>query len=178
LKLATQVDKLLVGYRIPSESHEDSPALSLIQSVLTNGKSARLQRALVETGVANGVFSADIDGSDPTLFIFGANLQKGRKAPEAETILRQELKRLATENVGEAELERARNQLSFQFYAALDNNHSRAAFIGRYEVVVGGAEKALDIFQKTMATGPEALRKTANRYFQDQNRTVVIGAPK
>jgi zinc protease len=178
LKLSTQVDKLLVGYRIPSESHEDSPALSLIQSVLTNGKSARLQRALVETGVANGVFSADIDGSDPTLFIVGANLQKGRKAPEAEAIIRQELKRLATENVGEAELERARNQLSFQFYAALDNNHSRAAFIGRYEVVVGGAEKALDIFQKTLATGPEALRKTASRYFQDQNRTVVIGAPK
>lgn len=178
LKLATQVDKLLVGYRIPAESHEDSPALSLIQSVLTNGKSARLQRALIETGVANGVFSADIDGADPTLFIVGANLQKGRKAPEAETLLRKELKRLATENVGEAELERARNQLSFQFYAALDNNHSRAAFIGRYEVVVGGAEKALAIFQKTLATGPDDLRKVASRYFQDQNRTVVIGAPK
>ncbi|RYZ67376.1 MAG: insulinase family protein [Proteobacteria bacterium] len=65
MKLNTQVEKLMIGFKAPGFSHPDVPALMLVRSALANGKSSRLYKALVETGVASSVAAYDIDEEDP-----------------------------------------------------------------------------------------------------------------
>ncbi|MCM2322730.1 MAG: insulinase family protein [Oligoflexia bacterium] len=178
LKLNMKNEKLLMGYRVPAITHEDVPALNLLQSVLSGGKSSRLHRALVETGIAGSVEAYSADSKDPSLFLVSCNLQKGRKAAQAEAVILRELARLAQQPVGEKELEKARNNISFGFFSGLEGNFNKARFLGTYEAVAEGFEAGLNVYQRTLAVNALELQAVARRYFQNKNRTVIMGVPK
>jgi len=178
LKLSIQVEKILMGFHIPEATHEDAIALEVLRAVLSSGKSSRLQRALVETGIASSVGSFTLDDKDPSLLLVSANLQKGKKAAQAEAVILREIQKMAKEPVSLQELERARNGMSFDFYQNLSNNFEKAEFIGRYEVLMGGFEKALDIFQKQLQVTPQQIQKVAREYLAANNRNVIVGVPK
>ena len=105
-----------MGFHIPSIQHEDIPALNLIQSLLSGGKSGRLHRALVETGIATACEAYGIDDKDPTLFVIGCNLQKGKKAAQAESIVMRELGHLSRQPMNEKEIDRGKNLANFNPY--------------------------------------------------------------
>lgn len=178
LRLNMKTEKLMMGYRIPAITHEDIPAIGLIQSLLSGGKSSRLYRALVVTGIATSCEAYGLDDKDPTLFLIGCDMQKGKKAAQAEKAILRELARLTQERAGEKEIERAKNIINFDFYGALDNNSSRARILGTYEAIAGGFEKGLEIQKKTLATTAPEIMAVAKRYFQPTNRTVITGVPK
>lgn len=178
LKLNIKTEKLMMGYRIPEVTHEDIPALAFIQTTLAGGKSSRLHRALVETGIATTVEAYAMDDKDPSLFIVSANLQKGRKAAHAEQIVLKELARLGLQPVSKQELEKTRNIISFDFYQGLDSNSSKARFLGHYESVAGSFQAGLDIYRRTLQITPLEVQAAVKRYFEPKNRTVITGVPK
>jgi zinc protease len=178
LRLNMQLEKLLVGYRIPAVTHEDIPALETLQAVLTGGKSSRLYRALVSTGIASAVDSYDLEDKDPSLFILYVNLQEKRKAAQAEQVLLRELARLAREPVAAAELERAKNRVSFNFLQGLDSNDEKARFLGHFEAIAGGFEAGLAQHERVKAVTALDVQAVVRRYLAPENRTVVTGVPK
>ncbi|MCM2277656.1 MAG: insulinase family protein [Oligoflexia bacterium] len=178
LKLNMKNEKLLMGYRAPSVHHEDIPALNLLQAVLSGGKSSRLHRALVETGIAGSIEAYSSDEKDPSLFIIGANLQQGRKAAQAEAAILRELARLARQPIGDKELEKARNVLEFAFYSGLESNSEKARFLGHFEAVGQGFELGLNIQRRALAVNALELQAVAKRYFENKNRTVITGVTK
>lgn len=178
LKLNMKTEKVLIGYPIPSIQNQDIPALNLLQSVLSGGKSSRLHRALVETGIATSAETFGMDDKDPTLFVFMCHLQENKKAAQAETIILNELSQLATHPLGDKELEKAKNNVSFEFYQGLDSAYEKARFLGTYETIANGFETGLEIERKTLnVTAPE-LQAVVKRYFQPLHRSVITGVPK
>lgn len=178
LKLNIQVEKAVVAYRIPGISHEDIPALQVMQSILTGGKSSRLYRALVDSGVATAADSFDPDSKDPGLLIFWISLQKGKKAAAAESILLRECARLASERVSSQELERAKNKLSFDFYDGLTSSFQKALFMGTYEVLASDFQVGLRIREKIQTVTPADIQRVAKTYLKNNARTVLTGVPK
>ncbi len=178
LRLNIQVEKLLMGYPIPEVIHPDMAALDLIQSVLSGGKSSRLNRVLVETGIASAAYAYSRDAKDPSLYIFGAQMQKNKKASMAESLIVKELERLTRELVPEAELTRAKNILNFEFYTSFESNSERAQFVGRSEVLADSVEHGLDRQKKIQMVTPEEVLKVAQKYFSPKNRTVISGLKK
>jgi zinc protease len=178
LKLDIQVEKLMMSYPIPAMSADDMPALDLLQTVLSGGRSSRLQKALVETGVATGAYGYAASSKDPSLFLFGVTLQKGQRALGAERIILAELSRLAREPVSEKELERAKNILSFEYFNGLETNSERARFAGHYESQMGGLENGPRYFQKLMSVRPGQVMEAAGKYLQESRRSVVVGLKK
>ena len=178
LPLNIQVEKILVGYPIPKFLNKDTAALQMIQAVLTSGNSSRLYRALVETGIASSVDTFDLDSKDPGLLVFAVNLQKGRKADEAEAVILREAAQLATQALSKTELERARNKLSYDYFDALSSNFMKAMFLGHYETVAGSFEEGILHHRKVQGLSAEEIKKVAKRYLLPDTRNVIIGVPK
>lgn len=178
LKLNTQVQKLMLAYPVPEVTHEDIPALSLLRSILTDGKSSRLSKALVDTGIMTNVNAYDLDDRDPSIMILFGSMQKGKKAAQAEPVILAEIEKLKTERLSQAELEKAKNILSYQFYSGLSAADERARFLGHYETVSNGFEVGLDIFQKTQNLAPEDIQNVARKYFGKEKRSTLYGVQK
>ncbi len=178
LKLNIQVEKLLMGYHIPSIMHSDMPALAVLQNILTGGKSARLPRALIDTGLASGVESYEMEGKDPSLYLLMANLQNKKHAAQAESIILKELTSLRKDLVSFQELEKAKNKIEFNFYENLSSNFEKAYFLGHYETIAGDFQNGIRRHQQTQLVKPEDLRSVVKKYFRPENRTVITGIPK
>lgn len=178
MNLNIQVEKLFIGYRIPEIIHPDIPALSVLQAVLAGGKSSRLHRALVDTGIASQVESFDLDDKDPSLLTFIVNLQKGKHAAQAETALLNEIAHLAKAPPSSSEMERAKNRITFNFYDGLDSNYEKAVFLGRFEALLGDFQKGLHHYEAIQSVTADEVQRVAKTHLDPKNRTVISGAPK
>ena len=178
LPLNVQVQKLLMGYHIPEVVHEDMPTLDVIQSILTSGNSSRLARALVNTGIATSVDSDNFEDKDPSLFLFGVNLQQKKTAIQAESVILRELKRLGTEKVADEELKRAKNKLDFAFYQGLESNTQKAYFMGLYESVAGDFNMGMIQHERIRDVTAVDIQRVAKKYFNPNSRTVIYGVQK
>lgn len=178
LKLNTQVEKMMVGYKIPGNSDSSSAAIDMIEAVLTSGKASRLDRALVDAGIASNVWCNATTAIDPSLFLCSASLQEGKKAETAEQIIQKELDRLGTELISKKELKKARNLIMFNMYQGLGNNHAKASLLGSWEAQFRGIEKGRALLDEIMKVSAEDIRKTAKRFFSEKSRTTVLGVSK
>ena len=178
LRLNIQVEKLLMAYPIPAMDHEDLPALDVLQTLLSGGRSSRLQKALVESGMATEAYAYSASAKDPSLFFVSAALQKESRANAAERVILRELDRLSKELVPAQELERARNLLNFEFYEGLDTNSERARFVGHYESQAGGAENGPLYFERLQKVTADEIRSVVRKYFSENRRNTVVGIRK
>ena len=150
----------------------------LVQTLLTSGKSSRLNRALIDTGIASAVGTESLDDRDPSLLIVEANLQKEQHSSQAETVILREIQRLGRETIPEQELVRAKNRASFDFYEGLGSNSDKAGFLGKYETLLGDFGAGLAIFRKVQSVTVADIQGVVTKYLNPQSRTVVVGAPK
>jgi len=178
LRLNVQVEKLLMAFPIPAMDHEDIPALDIIQMLLSGGRSSRLQKAVVESGIATSAYGYAADARDPSLFLLGASMQDKMKANLAEKVILRELDRLSNEEVSQLELERARNLLSFEFFSSLETNPEKAQYLGHYESQRGKVEKGLELHKRRLAVTSQQVREVAQRHFLPQRRSVIVGLKK
>lgn len=178
LKLNVQVQKLMVAYPVPPVTNIDTPALEVMRTVLTGGKSSRLYQALVETGIANSVDTYDLDDKDPSILIFMANLQKGKKATAAEDVMMKEIERLKNAPISQAELDRAKNSLQAQFFEGLSSPSEKANFLGHYETVSDSFTTGAEIFTKIGAVTATQIQAAAIKYLNPNSRNVVTGVQK
>lgn len=178
LKLNIQVEKTTIAYHTPPALHEDNAALHVMQHILAGGKSSRLYKALVETGIATSIDSSDIDSQDPGLLSFQVNLQKGKHAAQAEAVILRECTQLARGQVSQQELERAKNRLNFEFYEGLTSNYQKAIFLGAYETVTLDFQEGLRAREKIQAITPADVLRVAKTYLKNNARTVITGVPK
>jgi zinc protease len=178
LQLDLKVEKLYMAYHIPSVTGDEIPALGMLQSILTGGKSSRLHRALVETGIATSVSADQMDDHDPGLFMFVVSLQKGKRAAVAESVILKELAKLAAKPVGADELERARNLMSFSFLQGIDSNSERCHLLGHYESVAGDFQVGLRNYERSLVATPEEIQSATKKYLDPNNRSTVTGVPK
>ncbi|MDR2937801.1 MAG: insulinase family protein [Prevotellaceae bacterium] len=100
------------AYHMPHRHHPDYHACDLISEILSNGKSSRLYRRLVQEqqlfSSANAYISGDIDAG---LITVSAHSLPQTGMPQAEAAIEKELQELCTENVSDYELEKVKNKM-------------------------------------------------------------------
>lgn len=173
-----QVEKLLIGYRIPEIMNDDMPAIEVFEAIVSGGKSSRFYRALVDTGISSSVDAYELDDKDPSLFIIQSNLQKGRKATQAETVILNEISRILKDGILEQELSRAKNRVKFNFYEGLTDNSRKASFLGKFESLAGTYQAGLLKQQKIGDVNAADIKRIAQKYFAPHNRVVISGLIK
>ncbi|HEX4609949.1 MAG TPA: insulinase family protein, partial [Urbifossiella sp.] len=159
----------------------DDPALDVIQRVLSDGKTSRLYKKLVEDErVAAEVDAGNYTGKLPGWFAVNVELLQGKDRAKAEALTFAEVERLAKEPVSEAELSRARRKILANFVFGRESAHSLADSLARASVYTEGGD-AVGFYQtylnRIAALTPADIQKTAAKFFARNNASVVWSIP-
>ena len=178
LKRPAALPLYIAGYHVPTFEQDESFALSIAATILGGGRSARLQRSLVEERqlVLNANAGYDRTSLDPTLFTLSMRIAPGKTWQAAEQALSEEIARLKTTPVTEKELERAKNLIESRFTYAQDSFFYRALQLGQY-AALGDWNLILKVIPGLRAVTAEQVRQAAQKYLIDTNRTVGILEP-
>lgn len=177
-KDGAQLPMVNIGWHVPNHTSADAPALELLSTILSEGRSSRLyQRLVYEKRMvlgAGGEYS--YSSLDPALFWFFATPLPGQTPESVEQALLAEVERLKQEVVPDEELQRARNQIEASFVWQQDSVFSRASVLGRFELL--GSWRLLDDFlPRLRAVTAADLQRVARLYFPVDRKNVSILLP-
>ncbi|MCU0645671.1 MAG: insulinase family protein [bacterium] len=166
---------LMIVYHVPETSADEYYALDMLNSILSEGRSSRLYRALVdEKQVAVEVTTYLPLAFDPNLLYVYAICSSDVSEDSLEQAIYQEINKIIEEGVTEAELQKVKNRKLVDFYHAMETIDGKANTIGTYELFFGSYEKlfhAPDAYRKVTA---DDIQKVAGKYLKKSNRTVGI----
>jgi predicted Zn-dependent peptidase len=166
---------LRIGWKVPSIHHPDAPALSVLASLLTGGRSSRLYRRMIlEDRVASGVTSTTEPGQRfPGLFVVESTPLSPHTLDVLERVIYEELTLLAEEGPEEAELQRVRNQLEAGEVRRLRSNFGLALQLVGSATLFGDWHRTFAWSRELRKVTPEDIRRVVKRYFQRESRTVA-----
>jgi zinc protease len=156
------------------EKDQDVYALEVLSAVLDGYDNARLPAKLVRTNrVAISVgasYSSEARG--PVLFVLDGTPAAGTSTTQLETLLRDEVRRIAKDGVTKEELERVKNQvIAGQIYKR-DSIFGQAMEIGVMEMTGVGHRNIDRIIEKIGQVTPEQVQAVAAKYFDDDHLTI------
>ncbi len=173
-----QAERVLIGYKVPGQGDPDWPVLEFVAAILCGGPSTRLYRRLVvERELATSVDAATMPFRDPSLLRIGVNLTRHHDTDAALTALDEVVAELCDRLVPESELDKIKNCVETDFWAALEDCDGRAEALGHYETTLGDFRRLFDIAERLAAVTAEDLRRVCRRYLRPEHRTVVTAAP-
>jgi predicted Zn-dependent peptidase len=171
----------LEGYHRPGMNHPDHVVYELIGSILSDGRTSRLYKSLVEIQrlalTAQG-FSGFPGDKYPNLILFYALTAPGHTVDEVAAALNQEIERLKTEPVSAQELERVKTQSRAGLLRSLNSNSGMAELLLEYEVKTGSWKNLFKELEAIASVTPADIQRVATATFQPQNRTIGRLLPK
>lgn len=165
------------GYHRPALTHPDQAAYDAIDDILSNGRTSRLYRSLVrDRKIASQVasFSGFPGERYPTLWMVWAIPARGAGNAEIEAAVGEELARLTTEDVTEAELERFKTRTKATLLRSLRNNFGLADQIARHQALTGDWRDLFTYIGEVEAVTAADVRRVAAETFRPTNRTVAV----
>lgn len=163
-------------YHIPGTSHPDMFALGVLDSLLTVGKSSRLYRALVDTGLATDVSSLFSQQRDPGWETVFATCSETADRRKFERAFDAAIADVQEKLVSPAELAKAKRQTITQTVFAMDGISDQGALLGAYEIV-NHWNYLLMLNQRTECVTAEDVRDVARKYLTAANRTIAWFVP-
>ena len=167
--------QIMIGYHKPTLPHFDDYVLDMISSVLSNGRTSRFYKNIVEEGIA---VSANARNGSPgarydNLFVISGTPRSPHTTADVEEAIYAELERLKTEPVAEKEFKRILKQIDADFIRGLSSNAGMSSQLSFYEGIAGDWRYILDWRETMYRITPEDIMKVANTYFTKSNRTVA-----
>ncbi|MBF2067968.1 MAG: insulinase family protein [Calothrix sp. C42_A2020_038] len=164
-------------YPLPDIKHPDSPALDIMDYILSDGKNSRFYQGLVDSGIAT-----DVDASVASLkdfgwyeiTVFGTPKQDLKKL---DSIVRKIIAQFIDKGVDESELKRAKAQ--FEAAVILGNRDitSQAMQFGNDEVVTGNHEFMDYYLDAIRQVTTKDVQRVAKQYLNTEARTVGYFIP-
>jgi len=178
-------DLLSVGWHIPAASHEDTPTLIVLATLLGGwrglipfaagdwrSRSNRLYRALVETKLATDVGVRLEVKIDPSLLIASATLASGASPDRVESVLDREVEKLQRALPAKGEMDRAKQQLRSWARYEQDGVTFQGILLS-----AGEGLSSWDFGERLIAQAekvrPDRVRDVARKYLVEEHRSVV-----
>ncbi|HLH75065.1 MAG TPA: pitrilysin family protein, partial [Chloroflexota bacterium] len=175
----------IAAYHAPAADNPDVYPLFVLDAILSGakpmglfagrdammGRSSRLYRLLVDTGLCTGAGSSFGLTHDPYLFQLSAALRPNTGLEEVERTLFDEIDRIHHDGVRCEEVEKAIKQVRAQFVYASEGVTNQAYWLGDLEMV--NSYKMLDDFVDQIATVTrEDVQRVSQIYLSRDNCTV------
>jgi predicted Zn-dependent peptidase len=166
---------VMIGYHVPDASHLDTPALAVLSSILTGGRTSRLvQRLVVRDQVAASINSGMMPGDRyPRLFAFSGMPIAPHATLDIEKAVYDELDSLRRAPPTEDEMQRVRNQAEAGSYARLDNAFFIAYQLAASEALWRDWARTFRDDDAIRRVTPQDVQRVARKYFSKSNRTVA-----
>ncbi|MBT3448306.1 MAG: insulinase family protein [Bacteroidetes Order II. Incertae sedis bacterium] len=176
IRMSGGMPAIIMAFKSPGIAHDDWPALYVAGMVLSQGKSSRLAKALVDTGMATWQTASPSAFQDPGLFSVMCSLTAGTDVADVETTLVESINELAS-NIQEDEIQRAFKKMEAQILYARDGSFSLASQLN--EAIASGDwtlyTRFLERAKKVTAAG---IKDVVQRYMVKDQMTIGEYQPK
>ncbi len=173
------------GYHRPDYRSPDDAVFDAIADVMSSGRTSRLYRSLVrdkKIAAVSAGFSGMPGYKYPHLFAFYAVPIPGRTPEEMRDAIHQEIERLKTTDVTDAELKMVKTRAKAGLIRSLGSNSGLAAQLALYQARYGDWRELFRQVDRINKVSKEDIRRVANATFVDSNRTEgvihTIAAPR
>ncbi|MBB71660.1 MAG: peptidase M16 [Legionellales bacterium] len=169
---------LLIGYNVPSLTTANDPSeaytLEVISGILDGGDSARLQKELVrgkqvatEAGVGYDLYARYDD-----VFLLAGTPSQDHSVSQLQQALQEQIKRLQTQPVSDAELERVKTQVIANKIYAQDSIQTQAQLIGTAMSAGIGLEELDNYVANIQKVTPQQIQQVAKTFFTPTRLTI------
>lgn len=173
-----ELPRLYIHWATPPAFTQGDSELDAISLILEKGKSSRLQRRLVrELQIAQDVTA--YQGSMQLASEFGiiVTLRKGKTPEEALKIVDEELEKIRTTPPSDAEVERARAQLTSNLVFTNERVTAKANLLNHYNQFTGDPGFIEKDIARYQALKPTDLPKAATMYLPIDKRVITFVLP-
>jgi predicted Zn-dependent peptidase len=165
----------LEGFHRPGINHPDNAVYSVIDGILTRGRTARLYQSLVQeeqvaldVGAANGFPGDRFDN----VMLFYALTAPGHTVDEIQALMEAEFDRLRTEPVSSDELDRIKTQSLAGLVRSLASNRGMASLLAEYQAKTGDWRNLFAAISAINQVTAEDVMRVAQSTFQPDNLTI------
>ncbi|MCX6583287.1 MAG: pitrilysin family protein [Candidatus Aminicenantes bacterium] len=167
---------LVIGYHCPSIRDEDFIKFSVLDNILTSGRSSRLNKKMV-TKDKSALFIVSFAGFPgvkyPALFIIATGPNQEHTNKELEEAINKEIEDLKKNPVSEEELNSAKTRFKAN---TLQRMNSDRLFLGamlQSEVMRGSWEKAFDGLNAVEKITTGDIQDLVKKYLTENNRVIA-----
>jgi predicted Zn-dependent peptidase len=165
-------------YRIPPHDHADTPALNLLNLILGQGESSRLNLAVVRrerAAVATGSFTNPFGPrrGPGGLAVYGI-VNQGVSADRLDTLLARGADSLRNNLVSDDELTKAKNSYRATFIRDRETVLSKAEALHHYLMFHRSLDEINTELDQYLAVTAEDVRRAAQTYLDPANAVTVI----
>lgn len=160
-------------YHMTDRLGKDYHATDMLSDILSNGKSSRLYRNLVQerrlfTDV-NAYLSGDVD---PGLFVFSGKLNEDVSFEEAEAAIAEEIDRVTNEKISEYELEKVKNKYEATIVFGETSILNKTMNLGYYQML-GNANLINTEVDSYRAVSADDIAQTAANLLVESNSSTL-----
>ncbi|MBS1781928.1 MAG: insulinase family protein [Bacteroidetes bacterium] len=174
-----QLPAVILAYHMPKLGTEDNYAIQLLTQLLSQGKSSRFQKAIVDEqqkALAVGAFA--IPNEDPGVAMMFGIAGAGVKPDDLEKSMEAEVDKVMNSLISEEEFQKLRNQIENDFISQNQRVSGIVDNLATYYTFLGNANLINTELQQYNKITREDLKRVAAKYFNKNNRLVVYYLPK
>ena len=162
----------LVGtlWQLPPLNHPDTPALQVLDAIMSSGQSSRLYTALVEPGLAVGTVQYAYPSEEVGQFVQYAQIRPDAEPAPVAAVLAAETARMRDELVTPAELAEAKNELIAGTLRGRETARGRAFEIGEMLVSTGDPNAPNRVVAAIGAVTAADVQRVARTWLNPESR--------
>lgn len=175
-------ERVYFAYHSPAYFDDGDAEMNLAASILTDGISSRLTKALMyDKQLASGVVSFQQGQPLAGSFKMWATARPGASLAEIEATIGREIARLAKDGPTAAELERAKTKWEFGFISGLESIGGfggKSDRLNEYNTFLGEPGKFDADLARHRGVTAESVRTAVDKYLNHNNRVIVRFRPE
>jgi zinc protease len=169
-----QLPMVVQAYHIPAQGTPEYYAIDMLNQLLSQGESARLNKSLVDekqVALYSGAFTYNTEHPGLTLAYSLANM--GVDAVKVEEAMNAEFERVKVETITDNEFQKLRNQIENDFVSRNGSVAGIAESLANYHMYFGDANLINTEIEKYYAVTKQDLMNAATKYYTKDNRVVL-----
>lgn len=175
----TPLPAVLLSYQLPADNDPDTPALMVLDGILSGGENSRLYRNIVYRDQLAAQADTFMDTRQSTgSYAMYAILAGGKKAEEGEAAMRREIAELRDKPVSAAELSEAKNEILTAALKSRETAEGKASTLAA-SIIVSRDPKAADEQLAAIARVTAAdVQRVARKYLNDNQSAALVYLPQ
>lgn len=169
-----QLPLVVQAFHIPAQGTKEFYAVDMLNQLLSQGQSSRLNKSLVdekEIALFSGAFTYNTEDPGLTLAYSLANM--GVDPKQVEDAMNAEWDRVKTEPISDTEFQKLRNQVENDFISRNSTVAGIAESLANYHLYLGDANLINTEINRYLEVTKEDLANAAKKYYVKENRVVL-----
>ena len=177
LKRPGELAVLGIGHKTPEGLNKDTYALTVLNYLLSEGKTSRFYKSIIDKNLAVNLFISYMPFKDNSLFIPYVFLSPGVKHEDVEKIILDEYAKIKKEGVSAEEVTRAISKITAETEYGRDGSFSIASQINE-AIAIGDWKYFANYTENIQKVTPKDVQDVVNKYFNEDQSTTGYFYPE